>query len=125
MPAVSLTFGNTVKSFPELDGNPSRKVQRAVRAILEKTAKEVVARLKIPGRDYNDRTGDLRKSWKKRRLNGYRYSVGSRMSYASYIENGTFRIEARRMLHREMYNARSRLRRRLSELAKKVRKGLI
>lgn len=125
MPRIALTFGNTVESFPLLANNPSRRVQRRVREILERTAREVVARLKIPGRDYNDRTGRLRGSWRQRRLRGYRYQVGSNVKYASFIEYGTSRIEARRMLHREMQNARARLRRRLRKLERQVERGRV
>lgn len=125
MASVALTFGDTVKSFPRLANSTSRKVQKAVRAILERTANEVVRNLKVPGRDYNDRTFNLRRSWRRRRSRGFKYRVFNNAEYASFIENGTYRIEARKMLHREIYNARARLRRRLRALDRKVERGLI
>jgi len=125
MASVALTLGNTVNSFPLLAQNPSKRVQREVRRILEKTTNEIILNLKIPGRDYNDRTWKLRRSWRRRRLRGYKYKVWSPVEYASFIENGTYKIEARKMLHREIYNARQRLRRRLSVLNAKVSRGVI
>jgi restriction endonuclease len=56
MPAISLTFGDTVKSYPVLDNSTSRKVQKRIKDILTKTANEVLRELRIPGKDYNDRT---------------------------------------------------------------------
>jgi len=125
MPRVALTFGDTVKSFPALANSKSRKVQKAIRRILEKTANEVIRALKRPGRDYNDQTGKLRRSWRKSRLAGYRYQISNLTTYASYIEYGTIHIAPRRMLHRELNNARARLRRRLRKLNRKVLKGAI
>jgi hypothetical protein len=125
MSSIELTLGNTVKSFPLLAENPSKRVQKAVRRILEKTVSEVVRNLKIPGKDYNDRTFKLRRSWRRRRLRGYRYKVWNPTDYASFIENGTYKIEARKMLHREIYNARARLRRRLSRLNDQVSSGRV
>lgn len=125
MASVALTLGNTVQSFPLLADNPSKRVQREVRKILEKTTKELVKKLRIPGRDYNDRTYKLRTGWRRRKLGGYRYKVFNLTKYASFIENGTRYIEARKMLHREIYNARQRLRRRFSVLNRKVAMGVI
>lgn len=125
MASVELTLGNTVKSFPLLADNPSPRVQKAIRRILERTTHEIIMKLRIPGRDYNDRTGNLRGSWRRRRLRGYRYKVFSNTEYASFIEYGTVKISARRMLHREVYNARARLRRRLRDLQRKVERGLV
>ena len=125
MSTIALTFGDTVKSFPLLSQNPSVKVQKAIRRILEQTASEIVAKLRIPGRDYNDRTFNLRKSWRRRRMRGYKYKVWSDAEYASFIENGTIHISARKMLHREIYNARFRLRRRLKALSNKVERGRV
>ena len=120
MSNIALTFGDTVKSFPVLANSKSRKVQKAVKDILTKTANEVLRELRIPGKDYNDRTGNLRASWRKRKLKGYKWRISNRAKYASFIEYGTSKIEARRMLHRALYNARARLRRRLGALARKV-----
>jgi len=125
MASVALTLGDTVRSFPILSENPSEAVQKAIRRILEKTTHEIIQKLKIPGRDYNDRTWTLRESWRRRRMRGYKYKVWSPTEYASFIENGTYKIKARKMLHREVANARSRLRRRLRVLAGKVSRGLI
>jgi len=125
MSRVSLTFGNTVKSFPELENSTSRKVQKAIRDILRRTADEVIRELKVPGRDYNDRTGDLRASWKSHRLKGYKWKIGSSTKYSSFIENGTRYIAPRKMLHRAMDNARARLRRRLRKLSGKVLRGAV
>jgi hypothetical protein len=124
MPAISLTFGDTVKSYPVLENSTSRKVQKRIKDILTKTANEVLRELRIPGKDYNDRTGKLRSSWKKRKLKGYKWRISNRTKYASYIENGTVRIAPRKMLHRALRNARARLRRRLGALAKKVKRGV-
>ena len=125
MPKVALTFGNTVKSFPALVNSKSRKVQKAIKQILERAANEVLRELRIPDKDYNDQTGTLRGSWKKNKLKGYRWKISNRTKYASYIENGTVKIAPRRMLHKALNNARARLRRRLGHLAKRVRKGLV
>jgi len=125
MASVSLTLGDTVKSYPLLSENPSEKVQKAIRRVLEKTTHEIVKNLMIPGRDYNDRTWKLRHSWRRRRMRGYKYKVWSPTEYASFIENGTYKIKARRMLHREVANARARLRRRLRVLLRKVERGLV
>jgi len=127
MPSIALTFGDTVKSFPALANTRNRRVQRAVKAILSKTASEVIARLEIPGRDYNDRTWNLRRSWKRQKMRGrdnrYKWRISNRMFYASFIENGTRYITPRKMLHREIENGRARLRRRLRKLNRKVLQG--
>jgi len=120
MPRIALTFGDTVRSFPVLYENKSRKVQKKIRDILTKTVNEVLRELRIPDKDYVDRTGKLRAGWKKRRLKGYRYKISNNTSYASYIEYGTRYIEGRGMLHKRLKNARARIRRRLRKLAKKV-----
>jgi hypothetical protein len=125
MPAVALTFGNTVKSFPVLENSRSRRVQKKIKQILEMTANEVLRELRVPDKDYMDRTGKLRSSWRKRKLDGYRWKIGNRTKYASYIENGTVKIAPRRMLHRAMNNARARLRRRLGALSRRVERGFI
>ena len=125
MSNIALTFGDTVKSFPKLYENKSRKVQKKVRDILNKTVNEVLRELRRPNdvqtdKNYIDRTGKLRGGWKKRRLKGYKYRISNRTSYASFIENGTRYITPRKMLHRALYNARFRLRRRLRALVKQV-----
>ena len=125
MSNIALTFGDTVKSFPSLYENKSRKVQKKVRDILNKTVNEVLRELRRPNdvqtdKNYIDRTGKLRGGWKKRRLKGYKYRISNRTSYASFIENGTRYITPRKMLHRALYNARFRLRRRLRALVKQV-----
>ena len=125
MSSVELTLGDTVKSYPILADNPSILVQKEIRRILERTVSEIVRKLKIPGKDYNDRTFKLRDSWRRRRMRGYKYKVWNPTEYASFIENGTYKIKARKMLHREIYNARARLRSRLSQLSRKVSRGLI
>ena len=125
MSSIALTIGDTVKSFPSLYENKSRKVQKKVRDILNKTVNEVLRELRRPNdvqtdKNYIDRTGKLRGGWKKRRLKGYKYRISNRTSYASFIENGTRYITPRKMLHRALYNARFRLRRRLRALVKQV-----
>jgi len=125
MSSIALTIGDTVKSFPSLYENKSRKVQKKVRDILNKTINEVLRELRRPNdvqtdKNYIDRTGKLRGGWKKRRLKGYKYRISNRTSYASFIENGTRYITPRKMLHRALYNARFRLRRRLRALVKQV-----
>ena len=130
MSGIALTIGNTVKSFPALYENKSRKVQKKVRNILNKTINEVLRELRTPNdvesdKNYIDRTGKLRGGWRKRRLKGYKYRISNRTKYASFIENGTRYITERRMLHRALYNARFRLRRRLRALDKKVKRGQV
>ena len=125
MSRIALTFGDTVKSFPNLENSTSRKVQKAIKGILEKTANEVLRALRIADRDYNDRTGNLRSSWKKKKLKGYKWKIGNSAKYASFIENGTRYITPRRMLHRELRNARARLRRRLRWLSRLVSRGVL
>ena len=127
MASVALTFGGAVKNYPLLSENPSKRVQAKIKEILDFTAMEVVMRLSIPGRDYNDRTGKLRSSWRRRKVNRsrYRYRVSNPTEYASFIEYGTYKIEARKMLRREMRNGRARLRRRLKALENLVRRGLL
>jgi len=125
MPSVSLTFGGTVRSFPALVASRSKKVQNKIQAILKITAMEVVKRLEIKGKDYNDQTGTLRDSWRRRRIakTRFRWRISNPTKYASYIEYGTYKIEARLMLHREIANGRARLRRRLKQLDKEVKRG--
>lgn len=120
MASIEATLGNTVKSFPALDSTRSQKVKSKIRRILIQTVKEVLKRLEIRGKDYNDQTGKLRSSWRMKRLRGYRYEVSNRTKYASFIEYGTRYITPRRMLRREMANGRARLRRRLRRLNDKV-----
>ena len=120
MASIELTLGDTVKSFPALDKTRSQNVKARIRRILIRTVKEVLKRLEIKGRDYNDQTGKLRSSWKMKRLKGYKYRVSNRTKYASFIEYGTRYITPRRMLRREMENGRARLRRRLRVLNDKV-----
>lgn len=125
MASIENTLGNTVLSFPFLSENPSEKVQKAVRRILERTTHEIIQKLRIPGRDYKDHTFTLRHGWRRRRMRGYKYKIWNNTEYASFIEYGTYRIEARGMMRREVYNARQRLRRRLAALEDRVKRGLL
>ena len=120
MPAVKITFGDTVRNFQDLVRSTSKQVQKDIEEAVILTAKEVLTDVK---RFTPKRSGRLRAAWtssKSGHRSRTRVTIANATSYANYVENGTRYMAPRRMLRRAVRRGNMKLVKRLREIRAKA-----